>query len=316
MEGNKKNCDVITSGYVSMDHIIRIASPARSGFTSLVTNRANTKVFPGGCSVNIAYALCRLGFRAMPFIRVGEDYRENGLKDFLEEGGVPTDAVTVVKGEATSTCYLLQDNNNDHITIFYPGAMDARYSAKWPEGLYEGARLAVITVAARKDNKEFFHRCKENKIPVAFGMKADFDAFPKDFLKELLLYSRIIFTNEAEKGMIEKLYGLRDITELFGLGNAELIITTLGKKGSICYEAVNGIVKRTEISAFTVEQAADATGSGDAYIAGFLYGYLKGLDSGKCGRLGSALSYFVVQKEGCCTNIPTEEELLERFNRV
>ena len=52
--------DVLTSGYVSMDHIIKIATPAKVGFTSLVTNKSNSKIFYGGCSVNIAYALCRL----------------------------------------------------------------------------------------------------------------------------------------------------------------------------------------------------------------------------------------------------------------
>lgn len=63
--------DVLTSGYVSMDHIIRIATPAKVGFTSLVTNKSNSKIFYGGCSVNIAYALCRLGMKAMPVLRVG-----------------------------------------------------------------------------------------------------------------------------------------------------------------------------------------------------------------------------------------------------
>ena len=58
--------DVLTSGYVSMDHIIKIATPAKVGFTSLVTNKSNSKIYYGGCSVNIAYALCQLGMKAMP----------------------------------------------------------------------------------------------------------------------------------------------------------------------------------------------------------------------------------------------------------
>ena len=62
--------DVLTSGYVSMDHIIKIATPAKVGFTSLVTNKSNSKIFYGGCSVNIAYALCRLGMKAMPVLKV------------------------------------------------------------------------------------------------------------------------------------------------------------------------------------------------------------------------------------------------------
>lgn len=313
------NYDVITSGYVSMDHIIRIATPARTGMTSLVTNKGNTRVYPGGCSVNIAYALCRLGMRALPFIRVGDDYETNGLKDFLEKAKVPLDGIRIIEGEATSTCYLLQDSNNDHITVFYPGAMDGRYAddsaASRLDTLLDGVRMGVITVASRQDNQMFFEKCREKSIPVVFGMKADFDAFPKDFLREILLYSTIIFTNEAEKAMLEQLYDLEDITALFQMGNAQRIVTTLGKRGSICYEKRDGEIIKSRIGAYPVEQAADATGSGDAYIAGFLYGYLQQKDSGECGRLGSALSCFVVQKEGCCTNIPTREQLFEQSRK-
>ena len=43
--------DVLTSGYVSMDHIIKIDTPAKVGFTSLVTNQSNAQIFYGGCSV-------------------------------------------------------------------------------------------------------------------------------------------------------------------------------------------------------------------------------------------------------------------------
>ena len=55
---SRRKTDVLASGYVSMDHIIRIASPARIGFTSLVQNQSNVDINYGGCSVNIAYALC------------------------------------------------------------------------------------------------------------------------------------------------------------------------------------------------------------------------------------------------------------------
>lgn len=37
--------DVLTSGYVSMDHIIKIATPAKVGFTSLVSNKPIQKFF-------------------------------------------------------------------------------------------------------------------------------------------------------------------------------------------------------------------------------------------------------------------------------
>ena len=272
--------DVLTSGYVSMDHIIKIDTPAKVGFTSLVTNQSNAQIFYGGCSVNIAYALCRLGMCAKPVLRVGGDYESNGFKKFLEEGNVPLDGITELPEEATSVCYLIQDNHNDHITIFYPGAMDGKYA--------------------------------KHHVPIVFGMKDDFDAFPEEFLKRLLTGSKIIFTNEVEREIIEKIYGFEDITELFDIGEVEIIVTTLGKDGSLCYIREGDIIRQEKIGICKVDHVVDATGSGDAYMAGFIYGYLKGYKAEECCRLGGTLSYFILQSEGCCTNAPTEEQLLEK----
>lgn len=301
--------DVLTSGYVSMDRIIRIATPARIGYTSLVTNADNTKIQYGGCSVNIAAALCRLGRRAMPVLRVGEDWEEIGFKHFLEEAGVPLEATTVLPGEATSTCYLLQDNNNDHITIYYPGSMDKKYAAPIPAEYFKDAGYGVVTVASEPDNRYFVERCKEAGVPIVFGMKDDFDAFPEPFLRELLQESKIIFTNEVERAIIEDLFGCETIETLFEIGKVEILVTTLGKEGSICYERTENGVKQHRIGICKVENVVDATGSGDAYISGFLYGYLQGRDVETCCKLGTALASFVIQAVGCCTNIPPAEEL-------
>lgn len=308
-----RSIDVLTSGYVSMDRIIKIASPARVGFTSLVTNKSNARIYYGGCSVNISAALSKLGLSSLPVLRVGGDWEENGFRAFLEEGGVSLEGITVLPEEATSICYLLQDNNNDHITVFYPGAMDGKYASPMKEELFTNTKLGVITVAPQEDNREFFQKCRKHGVPVVFGMKDDFDAFPEEFLKELLTGSRIIFTNEVEREIIEKLYGFSEITELFALGEAEIIVTTLGKDGSICYIREGDSIRTERIGICPVEQVVDATGSGDAYMSGFLYGYLKGYEPGDCCRLGGALSSFVIQAEGCCTNLPTEEELLEKL---
>lgn len=305
--------DVLTSGYVSMDHIIKIDTPAKVGFTSLVTNKSNAQIFYGGCSVNIAYALCHLGMCAKPVLRVGGDYESNGFKQFLIDGNVPLEGITELPEEATSVCYLIQDNNNDHITIFYPGAMDGKYAQPLKDELFEEARLGVITVAARKDNEEFFEKCKMHNIPVVFGMKDDFDAFPEEFLKRLLTESKIIFTNEVEREIIEKIYGFKDITELFKIGEVDIIVTTLGKDGSICYIREENGIRQEKIGICKVDHVVDATGSGDAYIAGFIYGYLNGYKPEECCRLGGTLSYFILQAEGCCTNAPTEKQLLEKY---
>lgn len=304
--------EVLTSGYVSMDHIIKIDTPAKVGFTSIVKNRSNAQIFYGGCSVNIAYALCRLGVCAKPVLRVGGDYESNGFKKFLQEGSVPLDGITELPEEATSVCYLIQDNNNDHITIFYPGAMDGKYARPLADELFADVKLGVITVASRQDNEEFFAKCRKHKVPVVFGMKDDFNAFPEAFLKQLLQGSKIIFTNEVERKMIEDMYGLKDITEIFEIGKVEIIVNTLGREGSVCYIREGKKVRKEKIGICKVERVVDATGSGDAYMAGFIYGYLHGCQPEECCKLGGTLSSFILQAEGCCTNVPTERQLLEK----
>lgn len=308
--------DVLTSGYVSMDHIIKIASPLQVGYTSLVTNADNAKVHYGGCSVNIAVALSRLGKKAMPVLRVGEDWESNGFKTFLQEAGVPLEATTVLKDEATSTCYLLQDNNNDHVTVFYPGSMDKKYAVPVPDEFFEQARLGVITVASKPDNRYFADQCKKHGVPIVFGMKDDFDAFPVEFLKELLSESSIIFTNEVEREIIERLYGCDTIEKLFEIGKVQILVTTLGKDGSVCYERTEDGIREHRVGVCRIDRVVDATGSGDAYISGFLYGYLNGRPVEECLRLGTALASFVIQAVGCCTNIPSAVELEQKAEEL
>ena len=305
-----KHYDFLTSGYVSMDHMVKIKSPARIGFTSLVANKTNMDIYYGGCSVNIAYALCRLGLTAMPIIRVGDDYETNGFKAFLERGHVPTEAVTPVPGERTSVCYLLQDNMGQHITLFYPGAMDGIHSKPLDDSYFEDADMGVLTVGARCDNEEFFAKCRH--VPLVFGMKGDMDAFPPDFLHELLHYCKIIFTNECERESIEKIFG-RDILTLFDEGNAEIIVTTLGRQGSRCYTKTPAGIEQVETPICDCAAVEDATGSGDAFMAGFLYGYHQGLSTEKCARMGTVLSSFIIEKEGCCTNAPDAEQFGQRL---
>ena len=309
----KTPTDVVISGYVSMDRIIDVASPLRRGYTSLVTNRDNAAVHYGGCSINIAYGLARLGLTTMPCIRVGDDYADLGLERFLLEGGVSTDAIAIVPHERTSNCYLVEDVNHEHVTIYYPGAMEERYAAPLDPKLFDGVRLGVITVAAESDNKEFLRHCQEQKVPVAFGMKDDFTAFPKEFLREVLAYSSVIFLNDTEDAEIQARLGLASITDLFTSGRVQFVVVTSGDQGSVCWERQQGSVEPAHVPAVAADHVVDTTGSGDAYIAGFLYGYLGAKDGRTCAQLGATLASFIIQAPGSCTAMPTREGFWKRY---
>jgi adenosine kinase len=310
-----KKYDVLTSGYVSLDRIINVLSPLKVGFTSIVENSDNSKIYYGGCPVNIAYNLARLGLRSMPYIRVGSDYKETGLFDFLKQANVYLDAVEVVENESTSNCYLIEDVEKNHVTIFYPGAMNGKYAKEMKDEFFENTGLGVMTVGAFEDNSEFFSKCKKHDIPLIFGMKCDLTAFPKEFLLEVLEYSKVIFMNQSERETIEHLYKLNSVTDFFKNGKAEIIVVTLGKRGSICYTKTENGFDSTEIRIARCEKVVDTSGSGDAYMSGFIYGFLKGYPPVECCNFGSILASFIVEKKGCCTNAPDEKQLLERYGK-
>ena len=64
-----------------------------------------------------------------------------------------------------------------------------------------------------------------------------------------------------------------------------------------------------EVPTFGVE-VLNVLGAGDAFAAGFLYGYLKGWDLRRSTRMGNACGAIVVTRHGCANFMPYEEEAL------
>ena len=306
---------VIVSGYVSLDRIILIDNELKSGHTSIVSNHDNSKFFYGGCAVNVAYSLNKLGVESSPLLRVGDDYESTGFKNFLETSNIPLDGIEKVKGVNTSNCYLIEDTKGNHHTIFYPGAMDNQYFNSYSGVRYDDIELGIITVGPFKDNVDFLKQCKNHNIDLVFGAKLDKYAFPKEYLKEALEYSKIIFCNEVEEQEFIETLELNSITDFFETGNAEIIVVTYGTDGSKCYYKENNEIVSKHIGIVAADVCVDTTGSGDAYMAGFIYGYMNKYSVVDSCKLGSTLSHFVVQKMGCITNIPTNEILIDKMKK-
>lgn len=305
---------VIASGYVSLDRVILIDNELKCGHTSIINNHDNSKIFYGGCPVNITYSLNKLGVDAFPLLRVGDDYESSGFKNFLEVSNISLDGINEIKGVNTSSSYLIEDKKGNHHTIFYPGAMSNEYFRPYNTSCYSDIDLGIITVGPLKDNIEFLKQCKNNNVELVFGAKLDKSAFPNEFLREVLEYSTVIFCNEVEEQEFIENLELERITDFFETGNAQIIVVTYGKNGSTCYYKEHNKIVSNHIDIVKVDTCVDTTGSGDAYIAGFIFGYMNHYSVVDSCKLGSTLAHFAVQKMGCITNIPTKEMLLNKMN--
>lgn len=304
--------DLVASGYVSMDRIIKLRQPTAVGKTSIILNGDSQKIYYGGCGVNVSYLLAKLGKKTLPILRVGDDCQQTGFTEYLAQGGVSLAAVSTVSGAATSFAYLLEDSQGDHITLFHPGAMEGKYALEPLDEWFQSTKLALITVASPQDNQLFLDKARKHQVPLLFGMKMDEAAFPKDLLVDILSYATVLFANQSESARICSMLNLHSIKDLFTRTNLQVIVTTQGAQGCIFVEGSSDGLITGQIAAARVNTLCDTAGSGDAFIAGYAYGMLEGASVRRCVEYGSTMAAFIVEAIGCTTSAPELPDFIKR----
>lgn len=308
-----KDIDFTAVGYPSIDRIIKTATCPCFCQTSIVTNADNNTPYFGGCNVNVAYLGSAFNLNTALAMNVGADFESSGFKGFLEDKKVILDCVNIIEQDVTSCTYLITNPDGEHITLFYQGAMDTKYEVNLNEDIIKRSKYGVITVGNPKHNIQFAKLCRKHNVPMVLGMKCDFKSFTVEIIDEIIKGCEILVMNESEKIELQKALNMTDITETFKNNVTKIIIVTKGCSGSEIYEYRDGQVKKYAIPIAKPEAVVDTAGVGDAYLAGFMIGYIDGKNIEKCGKLGATLSSFIIEKMGCLTNVPTREELMKRY---
>ena len=95
------------------------------------------------------------------------------------------------------------------------------------------------------------------------------------------------------------------VVSLLELGPA-VVVEKLGEEGCRVHRRGNG---SEDVPGFPVT-VQNILGAGDAFGAGFLYGYVKGWDLRKAARLGNACGAMVVTRHGCSISMPFWDEVM------
>ena len=123
-------------------------------------------------------------------------------------------------------------------------------------------------------------------------------------LEPVLPLTDLFLPNRDESEIITGLTSPVDQARRFHAQGAGCAVVTCGGQGVVLADA-SGVVRAP---AYPVEQV-DATGGGDAFVAGFLYGRLHGRSTDDCLKLGSALGASCVQAPGATTGVFRAAEL-------
>lgn len=115
--------------------------------------------------------------------------------------------------------------------------------------------------------------------------------------------------NEKEALKITGTNSISEAADVLSQFGSDVVIK-LGKRG--CYYRGGG--KERILKPLDHVEYVDATGAGDAFMAGFMYGLYHDYDVEDCIRIGNITGGYCVQAVGCLTRFPTEEELLEHMS--
>jgi adenosine kinase len=240
----------------------------------------------GGTAGNIAYSLKLLGTEPIILSKAGRDFER--YKDHLEKLKIDTSRIRILKNEKTAAAYIITDQDDNQITAFYPGALKSRLAL---DSLPSNCAMAI----AAPDNKDTMisrvTQFQNKKLCYIFDPGQMIPTFTALELLKCIRGSEVLIGNDYEISLIRHKTRLKE-NEI--LKFTKILVKTLGPKGSI----IKTSNKSYKISAIKPKKLVDPTGTGDAYRAGFIYGFLQGYPLEKVGRIASLVASYPIQYYG------------------
>lgn len=296
--------------------------------------------YVGGSPTNISVGARRLGLKTALLTGVGVDPVGDFILNFLQKEGVETQFIPRKPGHRTSAVVLGIEPPNKFPLVFYrdncadieltiddvlaaPIAQSRIFQFAGTNLCKEPSRSATMFAAelARRVGTEVVldidFRPDQWHDPRAFGVAVrsvlplvDMVIGTEDELNAALLldtgqmnltHSQVSDARVA--GNVEAA-----IATLLSLG-PKVLLQKLGADGvRVHVKQPDGWVERIDASGYPVE-VYNILGAGDAFAAGFLYGYVRGWGWYKSARLANACGAIVVTKHGCANFTPTLAEV-------
>ncbi|NJO55725.1 MAG: adenosine kinase [Rhodospirillales bacterium] len=255
----------------------------------------------GGSAANTIAALASLGGRGAFIGKVRDDQLGTIFRHDISSLGIHFDTTAAVEGPTTGRCLVLVTPDAERTLQTFLGAAGHVGPDDVDEALIAAAQITYLEgyLWDQPKAKQAFILAAElahtHRRQVALSLSDPFcvDRHRREFLTLIEEHVDVVFANEDE---IVSLYQEHSFDAAMQncRASGKLIALTRSEKGSV-------IVKGDEIHVVDAESVAsvvDTTGAGDAYAAGFLYGYTRGLRLEVCARIGSIASAEVISHVG------------------
>ena len=232
---------------------------------------------PGGAPANVAVAAVRLGAKSAFIGKVGDEAFGHHLTDVLRNAGVDVSGMRFDNDARTGMAFIAMPDVNSYEILFYrnPGA-DMRLRTDELDrqllqttGAFHFGSISLIQEPSRGATLEALQVARAGGALISFDVNYRPDLWSRTQARDRVLatipYVDLLKVNEIELNLLAGSDDLDTATRSLLEQGPALCVVTLGTEGSYFRIAGGG----EHIPAFKVH-TMDATGCGDAFIAGLL----------------------------------------------
>ncbi|MFX0041552.1 MAG: carbohydrate kinase family protein [Candidatus Hodarchaeota archaeon] len=311
-----KSYDVICIGAALVDMVARVDRHPADDDEVFVSD---LKILAGGAAANTAYACARLGLSTAFLGKLGlNDTFSNKIINEFNEAKVATTLIKYSKKYSTGSAYVALNREGDRRIFAHSGA--ANYLSG--DNIIEGdlSSTKTIFLSSLKNLEPFIKAAKigkKNQIPVILNPGMLIIEQGLDNIKLLLENIDILILSQKEFSILMNIQELDldlktiegTMKKLIKLG-IKVIIVTRGEIGALLYTNLGNEL----IPSIEVRHVIDTTGAGDAFSAGFIYGFVQNLSFEfealrKNVKIGNFIAGKCIQKLGARNGIPLKKEL-------
>jgi 5-dehydro-2-deoxygluconokinase len=297
--------------------------------------------YVGGSPTNTAIGAARLGLRAALITRVGADHLGRFIREELEREGVDVRAVASDPKRLTALAILgIRDQEQFPLLFYRQDCADMALAAEDLDPTFIGSAKAMLISGTHLSTPLVFEaslraarlaRTAGRKVvfdidyrPVLWGLTAP-DRGENRFVADAAVTARlrqiaglcdlIVGTEEEFQilgGQTDTLAALRAVRR----DTAALLVCKRGSQGCVAFpgDIGAGFEGGVERSGFDIE-VFNVLGAGDAFMSGFLRGWLRDEPLETCCDYANACGAIVVSRHGCAPAMATWPELA-RFLEV
>jgi sugar/nucleoside kinase (ribokinase family) len=255
----------------------------------------------GGSAGNTAAGLASFGGRAAYFGKVKNDQLGDVFAHDLRAQGVTFESMRATAGPATARSFILVTPDGERTMNTFLGACANLTTSDIDPALVANCQITYLEgyLWDRPEAKAAFQHAAKiareagRKTAITLSDSFCVDRHRDSFLELIRNQIDIVFANEAE---ITSLYQTSDFDSARerARGNCEIAVLTRSERGCVI---VAGDSTST-VPAHPVSKVVDATGAGDLFAAGFLYGLTTHRALEHCARLGALAAAEVISHLG------------------